>query len=79
MLKAAAKGADGKALLVLGLSRKNTELLLEGRPISVELMGLIGKEATILLVGGETEEAIAAELAEFIGPGTRIERAEPSS
>jgi len=77
MIKAVARGGDGKPLLILGLSRKNTELLLDGRPISIELMGLIGKEATVLLMAGETEEAMHEQLKEFIGPETRIERSEP--
>lgn len=73
MIKASAVGKGGKPLLLLGLSRKNTELLLDGKPISIELKGLIGLEATVLLIAGETEGAMLSQLRSLMGPGTRFE------
>lgn len=76
MIKATVPGAGGKPVLVLGLSRANTEMLLAGKPISVELMGLLGREATVLLTAGETDDAVLAELAPITSmPGTRVEKA----
>lgn len=63
----------GKPILLLGLTRKNTELLLDGRPIPIELKDLIGVDAVVLIVAGETEQAICDELREHIGPSTKIE------
>ena len=65
MLKAVLTKAtgSGEQLVILGLSRLNCEKLLEGRPIHIEL-SLLGLPTTleVLLVGGETEEAIRLEL-----------------
>lgn len=50
-------------LVILGLSRGNTERLLEGKPIFVTPESMEGKlKQAVLLVGGETEEAIMADL-----------------
>jgi|GEM_PF-2063056 len=73
MIKASAKGGDGKPLLILGLSRKNTEMLLAGRPISVELKAFTGLVGTVLLMAGETEQDIMRELSPLMGPDTRVE------
>ncbi len=75
MIKASATGPGGKPLLILGLSRKNTEMLLTGHPISVELKAFTGLVGTVLLMAGETEEAIMAELAPLMGADTRVEKA----
>ncbi len=55
MIKAAGS-LEGRPLLVLGLSRRNCELLLEGRPIKVDLEE-VGRpeQGVVLIVGGETE------------------------
>lgn len=68
MIKAVAQGPDGRPLLILGLSRKNTERLLEGRPIPVELRDLFGIDAVVLIVAGETEDAIVDELRAHASP-----------
>lgn len=77
MIKAAARGKDGKPLLILGLSRRNTELLLEGRPISIELKRMTGIAGTLLLIAAENEAVLAAQLAPFMGPNTQFEGPEP--
>lgn len=75
MIKASIPG--GTPLLILGLSRQETEMLLAGRSISVELMGPFGKEGIVLLVAGETEESIQNALAPSLPAGTRVERSGP--
>jgi hypothetical protein len=65
MIKASATTDRGAKLVIIGLSRANCELLLAGKPIAfqgtdVELH--TDPPTHILLVGGETEEAIAEEL-----------------
>ncbi len=58
MIKAVAKD-----LVVLGLSRLNCEKLLEGKPIFITPESMDGKlKQAILLVAGETEQAILADL-----------------
>lgn len=77
MIKAVATGADGVPLLILGLSRRNTELLLEGKPISVDMLGITGLKAKILIIAGETEEALTEQLKPFITADTRVQGPEP--
>lgn len=51
---------DGKGVLI-GLSRGNVEELLKGHPI-LKNKEDTGLPVTIVIVGGETEEAILEEL-----------------
>lgn len=68
MIKAASKRSDGRHTIVLGLSRRNTELLLQGKPICIDTEqvppnGLSIPGGPIILVcAGETEEHIELEL-----------------
>lgn len=69
MIKALGRTKDGRRLVVLGLSRQNCELLLEGKPIKVETPDLgIVDGPTIMLCAGETEESLEKTFAEFIPP-----------
>ena len=56
----------GTPLLFLGLSRANCERLLQGLPIYIETADLnrlgLPPNMEVVLTGGETEEAIVAEL-----------------
>ena len=63
MIKALAHDDQGRPVIILGLSRKNTEELLKDRPIPVDLT-MFGIEGggRILIIAGETEEAMAAQL-----------------
>lgn len=74
MIKAAGVMADGTPFLLVGLSRKNLELLPFDKPIAVDVGQLShgrvqGWPARMMLVivGGETEESIAAEVAGKVG------------
>lgn len=79
MIKAAAEKQDGSLLLVFGLSRRNCELILDGKPILINIekfrhmaAAATAKKIEICIMGGETEEAIAEELKEFVGPETEL-------
>lgn len=72
MLKAMAL-VNNRRTLFLGLSRENTRRLHEGLPIAVDAQALAqmaqGEPVQdIVLFAGETEEACAAELAQYF-PG----------
>jgi len=64
MIKATGRGQDGTPLLILGLSRGNTERLLSGQPIHVRADQVDPRlpALNVVLMGGETEGDIAAEL-----------------
>lgn len=72
MVKATAYRPDGSSFIVLGLSRNNTEMLLMGKPIHVDLEQL-GLKGDILIMGGETESHIEAELAQYCNEDTIID------
>jgi hypothetical protein len=68
MMKARTKTKDGRPLILLGLSRLNTERLHKGLPIKIDLQDPAPKGlempggAVIFIMAGETEGAIAEEL-----------------
>ena len=69
MLKALIDG--DRKMLVLGLSKLNIERLKAGYPIVVDdLVDRIGKE--IFIFSGDTEQSMANDLQEFIGPDSRV-------
>lgn len=75
MLKAAAHGSkDGKPhhVVILGLSHGNLTRLKAGQPIAFDgaEVGVPGVE--IMIFSGETEQAMAREIEELIGPQTRV-------
>jgi hypothetical protein len=61
MIKATGK-MGGQPLLILGLSTENTTRLRAGKPILVDTAALGLPAMRVLLVGGDTEEEITAEL-----------------
>lgn len=70
MIKATGRTGDGDTLLILGLSRTNTERLLAGKPIKVNGLDVGLPGIQVILLGGETEEAITAELQGLITKDT---------
>lgn len=64
MIKASGGAADGTPLLLLGLSAENCRRLVAGQPILVRADEVDPRlpAVTVLLIGGATEDAIAAEL-----------------
>jgi hypothetical protein len=71
MIKATGGSRDGTPLLILGLSRANTEKLLAGQPIRVRTDHVDPRlpAMNIVLMGGETEADIAAELGQHADGG----------
>ncbi len=66
MLKAVATTSDGRPLMILGLSQGNMDLLLQRKPIFIDTTAYGVKGGLqILILGGETEEAIQAELEKY--------------
>lgn len=61
MIKAGGKTAEGRPLLVIGLSRGNVERLLDNQPIRFAADPL-GVECEVLILGGETEADIVEDL-----------------
>lgn len=58
---------EGDPLLILGLSAENYTRMLAGEPILLETGELGLPSMRVLLIGGRTEEAIAATLREHLG------------
>lgn len=63
MIKMVLHSKDGSKTLLLGLSRLNTDRLHLGQPVKVDLAPLgLDTDLTIVLVAGETEAAVAADI-----------------
>jgi hypothetical protein len=65
MIKAGAKGKDGQPVVILGLSEGNLGELRKKKPILVDLEPF-GIKGQVVIMWGETEEAITQELAQHI-------------
>jgi len=65
---------EDRGFIGIGLSEGNINKLKEGKPILFKLsdMGMNSKLEVIIFYG-ETEEAMAEELKQFIGPDTYVE------
>lgn len=61
MIKATLLSKDGQSTFLIGLSRENTRRLHDGQPIEVRVSEVDPRlpDLTVLLVAGETEDAIA--------------------
>lgn len=87
MVKAPFKAEDGKPGVILGLSAGNCLKLVDGKPILIDVAEIVKElpgcpmelpELYIVLVGGDTEEAIVEELAGVARQaGARVEYVEP--
>jgi hypothetical protein len=56
-------------LLILGLSDENMRRLAAGEPIAFSL-DMLGMQGRIIIFNGRTEESMAVQMQEFIGPST---------
>lgn len=77
MIRAKATGADGKHVIVLGLSAENVKRLTAGQPIRVTGASINAPEiASILIFAGGTEQGMEAVLREhgFVTDETIIHR-----
>lgn len=77
MIKAVLREPAGTAVVVLGLSGENMTRLMADEPIVVQLAELGLKPMKILIMGGRTEEDIAAQLAEQFGAPRKTLRQDP--
>ena len=71
MVKFTAKGSDGP-LIGFGLSRRNIELLKQGKPIKINLADMGLPSGTIMIFYGKTEAAMAKEMLPFLDENTRV-------
>ncbi len=63
MIKAVGAMEDGRALIIVGLSKINMDKLLQDQPIKIDLQELgIEGGGVLLVVGGQTEATIQAQL-----------------
>lgn len=72
MIKALGTTGEGRQLIILGLSRANMDRLVQDKPIKVDLAKDLGIEGggIVLIVGGENEAAIQAQLEKVVSvPG----------
>lgn len=69
MIKFHGTGPDGGEMLGIGLSRKNCERLLAGKPIEFRLEDMqhstLSWKGSVVIIAGETEEAMALALQEM--------------
>lgn len=54
-----------------GLSERNIQLLKQGKPILIDLSEL-GGDGNVTIFYGKTEQDMGREIAEFIGPETKV-------
>jgi len=66
MIKAAAVDERGRPIVIVGLSVGNMVKLQKGQPIEMDLADF-GSEGTLVIMGGETEATIMAELSALLG------------
>lgn len=71
MMKFVYTDKSGAPSYGFGLSANNLRRLKEGMPISIDLTKM-GGQGRILIFYGETEQDMARDLAEFIGPDTKF-------
>lgn len=70
MLKMVATLPNGRSLLVLGLSAENMRRL-PGAPIKIKGED-IGLPLDVVIFTGDTEQSMARDLADLIGPNTQV-------
>ena len=73
MVKAVFEDRNGRTRLVLGIARENVNRMIEGKPIMVDPAEMnVIVDGPIMIYFGETIEDLRAEIAEFIGPTTKV-------
>ena len=70
MIKLAGETEKGP-LFILGLSHANLDRMRAGQPVKVDLTEL-GYSGDVVIFTGETEESMAEEMRELIGPKTVV-------
>jgi hypothetical protein len=74
MIKATATGKDGRSYLLVGLSHANLDRLrADGTSGFIKIVGAeMGLPVDVIITAGETEASLASDLAELIGPDTKV-------
>lgn len=73
MIKASATGRDGRSYLVIGLSHANLDKLrADGTRGYIKIVGAEMQLPIDVITAGETEASLTHDLAEFIGPDTKV-------
>jgi hypothetical protein len=74
MIKVIAKGADGRDLLILGLAFGNLDRFrAEPRSTHIKISGKeMGLPIDVMIFSAESDAALGAFMAEFIGPDTKV-------
>jgi len=74
MITARATGADGKEIVILGVTRENLTRLADGQPIRVSAEQHAGfpPNLVVTIIFGETERALLEHLAPLIGADTKV-------
>lgn len=73
MIKFVANSDSGRTLIGLGLSAGNLQRLKEGKPIHIHFEEInLPWNASLMIMYGDTEDAMKEELKEFIGPETVV-------
>ena len=75
MVKFTAQGKTGP-LLGLGLTRRNLELLKQGRPIVIDLASMGLPPGEIFIFYGKTEQALTRDILPYITEDTIVHGAE---
>jgi hypothetical protein len=65
VIKAKGKTVEGDPLFIFGLSQENVRRLMKGHAIAIDLRREYGERGVVIIVGGETEEAIRDELLKY--------------
>ena len=65
------KGRPGTVGYAFGLSEENIKRLKQGQPIKVDLAEM-GGTGSVLIFYGKTEQDMARDLADLIGPETKV-------
>jgi len=71
MLKFSGRKNDGGRIVGLGLSDGNLQRLREGKPILFNLATLGLMDCDVLIFWGATEELMAEQMAQLVGPDTK--------
>jgi hypothetical protein len=80
MIRFKAYNQDGtRAIYGIGLSRTNLDRLAQGRPVAINLADQGGPDLDLVIVGGDTEEALFRELqaADLIHPDATYRAVDP--
>ena len=77
MIKAMSRHADGRPIVLLGLSKNNLDRMAADKPVRVEFAEFGLPPATVFIFTGETEEQMVADLQGSVSIGEFIDNKTP--